>query len=108
MPDWLLVLLVCVATYRLTRLLALDEFPPTAWMRDRVERRFGADSSPAYLVHCPWCVSVYVGAAVVLATDAAVDGGLAVPALVWGAASAVSGLLAAVETALNPDEWIDV
>lgn len=36
MPVWLLIVLLCVATYRLTRLLVKDDFPPVLWMRDRL------------------------------------------------------------------------
>jgi Protein of unknown function (DUF1360) len=36
MPVWLLVSLLSVATYRLTRLIVKDDFPPVLWMRDRL------------------------------------------------------------------------
>jgi hypothetical protein len=36
MPVWLLVLLLSVATYRLTRLVVKDDFPPVLWLRDRM------------------------------------------------------------------------
>lgn len=95
----LLVVLTCLATYRLTRLLTADAFPPVAALRDRIEGRFGEDSSVTYLANCPWCVSVYVGAAVVAATDHFATGGLTAPVLVWATASAVTGLIATLEPA---------
>ena len=36
MPVWLLVVLLCAATYRLTRLIVRDDFPPVLWLRDRL------------------------------------------------------------------------
>lgn len=93
----LLIVLVCLATFRLTRLVVADEFPPTAALRDWVDRRWGEESAQAYLAHCPWCVSVYLGGVIVLLTDHFIDGGLIAPFLVWGTASAVTGLIASVE-----------
>lgn len=91
----LVVALVCITVYRITRLVTIDEFPPVKLVRDTVISRFGEDSSWAYLVECPWCASVYVGAAVVAAT--AWVAGLPVPWLVWPATSAVTGWLAMKE-----------
>lgn len=36
MPSWLVILLLCVASWRLTRLIVKDDFPPILWIRDRV------------------------------------------------------------------------
>lgn len=36
MTPWLLLLLMSLAVYRLTRLLVDDTFPPVLWLRDRV------------------------------------------------------------------------
>lgn len=36
MPVWLLTVLLSVATYRLTRLIVKDDFPPVLWLRDRL------------------------------------------------------------------------
>jgi hypothetical protein len=55
--------------------------------------------SLAYLWECPWCTSVWVGAAVVYTSAQYVD--LPYPWLVWGAASAVTGLLVNVEEKLD-------
>lgn len=89
----MLVLLVCLATYRVTRLITADAFPPMAAMRDAVADRFGGDSWQAYLAECPWCVSVYVAGAITLTTALLVD--LPYPFLVWPAASAATGLITA-------------
>lgn len=36
MPVWLLTVLMVLATYRLTRLVVKDDFPPVLWLRDRL------------------------------------------------------------------------
>jgi hypothetical protein len=35
METWLLLLVMSLATYRLTRLVVADTFPPVLWLRDR-------------------------------------------------------------------------
>jgi hypothetical protein len=56
-----------LAVYRLTRLVTEDEIAEP--FRDAIVERFGPPevSKVAYLVHCPFCVSVYASTAVVLA-----------------------------------------
>lgn len=36
MPQWLVLLLMVLAVYRLTRLITKDDFPPVLWARDRL------------------------------------------------------------------------
>jgi hypothetical protein len=36
MDIWLLLVVMSLATYRLTRLLVADTFPPVLWLRDRL------------------------------------------------------------------------
>jgi hypothetical protein len=36
MDTWLLLLVMSLATYRLTRLVVEDTFPPALWLRDRI------------------------------------------------------------------------
>lgn len=92
----MVVALVCLSVYRVTRFIVADAFPLMANARDAVANRFGPDSWQAYLVECPWCVSIYVGAAAVaLAQVAGVD--FPVPVAVWLTSSAVAGLIAAYE-----------
>lgn len=97
----LLVLLVIGAVFRVTRFITADSFPPMAFAREWVEVRYGEDSAAAYFIHCPWCVSIWVGLAVTYATDALVEPGLPVPLLVALAASGVTGL---TSTHLDPAE----
>lgn len=94
--------LVALATYRVTRFLTRDHFPPIVAARQRVTDRFGEDSAWAFLVQCPWCISVYVGAVLTAATRR--WAGLACPWLVWPAASAVTGLLSAREEPRGSEE----
>lgn len=89
--ELLLVLLVCGAVCRISRLIAVDEFPPMVGIRERVAGRWGDGSWQAYLSECPWCVSVYVGAAVVGAVCLTVDGGCPAPLLVWPVTSMFTG-----------------
>lgn len=47
-----------LAVARITRLLVEDRL--TVSWRQWVVRKYGAESMPAYLVHCPWCMSIWV------------------------------------------------
>lgn len=57
-------ILLTLAAYRLTRVIVEDQWPPTDWLRNKVDERFGKTSSWSTLVHCPWCAGVYVTFAV--------------------------------------------
>jgi hypothetical protein len=99
-PD-VVELLIALTSWRITRLLVQDQFPPIAVQRARVAARWGDNSWQAYLSQCPWCAGVYVSASVTAWTWAIV--GLRVPLLVWGAAAAVTGLLSSIDAALDKD-----
>lgn len=93
--------LVWLTTFRLTRLVVADSFPPAAAFRKAVADRFGKGSSWAYLVNCPWCSGVWVAGAVVGAVTVADRWGwahapLPLPAFQLVAAAAAAGLIAAV------------
>jgi hypothetical protein len=61
------VLLVdALATYRITRLLQEDSLPPLPKLRETILDQYG-DHSAADLVTCPWCLSPWVAAAVLVA-----------------------------------------
>jgi hypothetical protein len=110
---WLTVLLIFLATHRLTRLAVADEVPVVKIPRDAMVKfldptpqQRAADPSAkghwgntgralAYLLECPWCMSAYTGAAVVFVTDLCTS--VPTPFLVWIAASSVTGLLANYE-----------
>jgi hypothetical protein len=57
----LTVALTVLTVARVTRLLTADRIldRPRIWIMER----FGPDSMTAYFVTCPWCMSMYVGAA---------------------------------------------
>lgn len=57
--DPVTLIIAVLATARLTRLITDDKITEAA--RSRVARR---GQMIAYLIHCPWCISIYTGAAV--------------------------------------------
>lgn len=65
--EWLLIILAVLAVARLTHLVTTDFITdrPRAWLGQH------APTSIAYLVTCPWCLSMYLGFAV------------AVPVMLW-------------------------
>lgn len=89
----LVFVLLALTSYRATRLIARDEFPPLATLRERVAARYPGDSWQAYLARCSWCVGVYVSGILTLATWLAL-GGLPVPLLWWGGAATMVGVIA--------------
>lgn len=98
----LLVALIALTSYRVTRLLVRDQFPPIEVQRTRIAARWGDESWQAYLSRCPWCAGVYVSAVVVALTHLVV-GGFPTPVLVWGTAAASVGLLSALDVALDKE-----
>lgn len=132
--PWLTVLLLCLATYRITRFVTKDSFPliakPREWIqmkwdpfdeqnwdnwyaRTKAERIEVAAQlkarknipypnivrkSIAYLITCPWCVSIYVGAGVAWFFVWALGGTWPYALLIWLTSSAVTGILAQRET----------
>lgn len=91
-----------LGTYRLTRLVVDDTFPPIEWIRSRLT---GDDPAvprwrrvPPWvgdLVSCSWCASVWVSAGVTALTWIWI--GLPVPLLSWGAVAAAAAWLAHLE-----------
>lgn len=122
MDLWLLIVLMSVATYRITRLVTTDTLPPALWVRDRLaggwreaeehetaeEVVHGVPSlykkrvrwSPYWLgklITCNWCASAYVAAGVVGAVWA-VDG-LPMPVLMWFAVWGTGAVIASQDWA---------
>lgn len=113
MSDVLLVVLLSLVTHRATRLVTTDTifdrprdavrwFFEGRYLRRQSEERqreLGESddwhSKLAYFVGCPWCVSLWVGGFVTLATMLVVD--VPYPWLVWPATSSITGLLASWE-----------
>lgn len=110
MDLWLLLIVMVLAVYRLTRFVVEDDFPPMLWVRHRIAGGWtGPDGetpvhrsrwSPQWLadlISCPFCASGWIALAVTGGVWATV--GLAMPLLVWPAVWALGGLLAAQEWA---------
>jgi hypothetical protein len=118
-PLWLLIVLASLATYRVTRFIATDEFPLVAEPRDafvnrwatkpnpqtRVEKRVALGGqrtnllmrSVAYLWECEWCLGVWVSGGVTYGTWRLTTLGAQpvwIGALVWLTAAAVTGMIA--------------
>ena len=118
---WWVTVVLTLTTFRLTRLIVKDTFPPVGWPRDKIVGWLNPDDdwkvewlaarelrgepfvdppgghlgavgrSLAYLLTCPWCMSTWVGGALVLAAQHWVS--VPLPWLVWGAVVGASGLL---------------
>lgn len=69
-------------------------FPPIRYRRELIVSKCGDLSWQAYLVTCPWCVSVYVGGIVTGATDLVSE--VPLPVWTWMAASVASGVISTV------------
>ena len=97
----LTIVLLCLATWRTTRLVTRDTLPlvadPVARLQAFVLRHAGKRWAEG--LDCPWCVSVWVGGALTLA--AALTVGVPLPWLVWPVTSGVAGLLDCVEDRLG-------
>ena len=101
MTAWLLLIILSLATFRLTRLITRDDFPPVFWLRQKiVELRpdyvRSKDQQTVHwwlgeLVTCLWCASGWVSLALVVTVWAL--HGLAVPLLWWFAVWAGGSLI---------------
>lgn len=92
--------LIALCTYRITRFITRDIFPPMKWFREHTS--FDDDTNRpdhrwrfvpnwfADLISCPWCASLYVAGAITWIVDLTIDGGLPVPILFAGAAWATA------------------
>jgi hypothetical protein len=98
---WLPVLLLALVTYRITRLVVRDDFPPIRWARGRVQT-LGSEAL-ADLVTCAWCASFWVAGAVVLGVEAFLANLPAHPLLIWGGLWAVAPWPILLEDALGGD-----
>lgn len=104
--GWLFVLMA-LTTYRVTRLLVNDRFPPILYVRELLTGDDETDKTPApwvpwwleYLAGCYWCMSVWVSGLVTLAVTLASD--LPYPLLVWGGCAALAPWLSHLEEYLT-------
>jgi hypothetical protein len=89
MPTPTTAALDALATYRLTRLVIEDEV--TAPLRDAAYARLKPGGKLAYLLSCPWCVSIWAGGALSVLRAASPRAANVVSTAL--AASAVTGVL---------------
>lgn len=117
MSDWLLFVILSLATFRITRLITKDDFPPIFYVRRWIQTRrhavmrkparvkirgtvndyFGEGPYADYwwlgeLVSCVWCASAYVAGGLVLAVW--LLHGLPLPLLWWFAVWGAGAFLA--------------
>ena len=52
--------LLTLGTFRIVRLVTVDDLPPIQAARDWLIERAGKDSTLAEALRCPWCVSAHV------------------------------------------------
>ena len=88
--DPLVVLLSILFVWRVTRLIVADQIIKP--VRDRIVLRLGPDQWFAYLITCPWCASVWVGAATSVAAYWWADARWWFIMVLAGAASLVTGV----------------
>lgn len=111
MQLWLLLIVLSLATFRLTRLVVRDDFPPIQWTRNKIidfrpdhvvkGRDGGGDYKEHWwlgeLVSCHWCSSGWISLVLVGATWFIRDEGLPIPVIiwfaVWGAGAALANRL---------------
>jgi hypothetical protein len=89
--TWLLVVLVVLATARLTRLITADRITGAA--RKWVDERYGEDDLRSYFITCDFCVSTYIAPIVAGATILWPDNRVLVGGLIALTASYVTGML---------------
>lgn len=92
----MLLVLMCGATARITRLLVADAFPPVARLRAMATVRWRDGSWQAYLAGCPWCLGVWVAGLLTLVVEWHYS--LPAPVLVWPTVAWVAGFLTNLET----------
>jgi hypothetical protein len=114
MSLWLLLVVLSFATFRVTRLIVFDTFPPIAWSRRKIQHarpfvrhevdvhedgiiRFGYVEDYWWLgelIGCIWCASAYVSGGLVLV--AWLMWGMPAPILCWLAVWGLGAFLAKV------------
>lgn len=99
--------LLALTSYRLTRLLVVDKFPPILWVRERLTGNEDEGIYPwrwvpfwlEYLAGCYWCVGVWTAGAVTLLAAWTMD--VPYPLLYWGGCAAVASWLCHLEEFLT-------
>ncbi|MEV0323036.1 DUF1360 domain-containing protein [Streptomyces sp. NPDC050658] len=110
MNTAMLLLVMILAAYRLTRLVVKDQFPPLLWVRHKLAGGWAGPAqdvpvhrarwSPQWLadlVTCSWCASAWVSLGVLGCTATVVA--IPLPVLTWLAVWAGAALLASQDWA---------
>lgn len=100
-----LFILLTLTSWRITRLLVKDNFPPILWVREQLTGNDEEGVAPArwvpfwleYLAGCVWCMSVWITGLVTLVV--ALTAEVPYPLLVWG------GMAAIVPWISHLEEW---
>lgn len=100
--DVLLIVVMGLATYRLTRLVVRDEFPPVRvpreWLAGTEEAGYADGRGPGWLgdlVTCHWCASGWLSLGLVAGVDAFTS--VPLPVVVWFAVWGIGALVAHLE-----------
>lgn len=98
MTSTVLIVLVVLSTYRLTRLVTADRIlqAPRAWIVRRSQRL-------GYLVTCDWCFSIWVAPGPVAVATIWPESRVVWAILIGLSASALTGLLSMVEARLDTE-----
>jgi hypothetical protein len=100
MQPPVLLLLLGLACYRLTRLVVKDSFPPIARPRAVLERRTLGTRTEAVgdLATCHWCASGWLSLGLIGGVDWYTDVSVPMPVVMWLAVWAVGALAAHLES----------
>lgn len=95
---------IALGVHRLTRLAVDDDWPPVKAARDWLTKRLGKESLTVRALECPWCVSPWIAAGIVLLALRwpKVRKSLLIPAL-----SSAAGLLSTLDSAMGR-AWPDL
>lgn len=64
MFNAVIIVLICLSTHRITRLITRDAFPPAVWFRTKIEDLTHSEHWLAYLTQCDWCASIWVASGI--------------------------------------------
>lgn len=99
MNYWLLLLVLSFATFRLTRLITRDDFPPILWARTKIQharpqRTVNGEFEWWWLgelVSCHWCASGWVSLAFVETSN--IFASIPLPIFTWFAVWGIGAVL---------------
>jgi hypothetical protein len=63
MSPWVIIVLLSLATHRITRVITRDWFPPIRKVRVWIDHKLGEEHWLSYLTQCDWCAGTWVAGA---------------------------------------------